>query len=91
MADDKQTQPPRLLRCKDGFLDPKSRQVVKNGQLVRADHQIVAGRERCFEPAETGIEMATRAPGEIRIGARRPDAVVAQADRPSKPARGSRK
>lgn len=76
----------RLLRAKEGFYVGATRQVVKGGQVVPADHPVVAGREELFEPVESDIETATRAPGEMRVTPRRPDAVVAKGDRPVKKA-----
>lgn len=70
----------RLLRAKTGFLVADgSRQVIKGGQLVPADHRVVKGREHLFEPADTGVERATRAPGELRVTPRRPDVTIAGA------------
>jgi hypothetical protein len=76
----------RMLRAKNGFYVGSTRQVVKSGQVVPSDHPVVAGREELFEPVESDIETATRAPGEMRITPRRPDAVVAKAAKPAKKA-----
>jgi hypothetical protein len=67
---------PALLRAKEGFLVPALRLTIKGGQVVPADHPVVKGREHLFEAADTGIERATRAPGEMRVTGRMPDSVV---------------
>lgn len=77
-----------LLRAKYGFVAGSLGVTVKGGQLVKADDPVVKGREDLFEPAERGIEQATRAPGEVRVIARRPDAVLMRGEKP-KGRRGS--
>lgn len=67
-----------LLRAKTGFLLP-DRTVVKGGQIVSATDRVVKGREHLFEPAETGVEQATKAPGELRVVSRARSGVVAKA------------
>lgn len=76
-----------FLRAKEGFFLPSERVVVKGGQVLPAGHPFVAGREHLFEPVDTGIEQATRTPGEMRIGTPRRDAVVASVEKPAKPAK----
>ena len=76
-----------LLRAKEGFYLPSERITVKGGQVLPAGHRFIKGREHLFEPAEAGIEQATRGPGEMRIGLPRRDAVITQATKPTKPAR----
>jgi hypothetical protein len=80
-----------MLRAKEGFHVPSLRITVKGGQVVAADDRVVKGREHLFEPADTDIEQATRAPGERRVGTRRdPATVIAGGERPA-PKRSPRK
>lgn len=81
-----------LLRAKNGFVARSLGLTIKGGQLVPAAHPVVVGREDLFEPAEHGVEQATRAPGEMRVLARRPDAVLMRGDKKPEPTRrGGRK
>lgn len=66
------------LRAKTGFVLP-DRTVVKGGQVVLDTDRVVKGREHLFEPVDTGVEQATRAPGELRVVARPRSGVVASA------------
>lgn len=84
---------PALLRAKEGFYVASLGITVKGGQIVAADDRVVKGRENLFEPAETGVEQATRAPGERRVGVRRdPATVVAKGEgKPKRTPRSTKK
>ncbi|KFU81011.1 hypothetical protein SAMN04489729_4814 [Amycolatopsis lurida] len=78
--------PQKYLRATTGFLLP-DHTIVKKGQTVAADDRVVKGREELFAPLEDTVEMLTRAPGEQRLNAQRPDTVVMAAAPPSRRAR----
>ncbi len=77
-----------LLRAREGFHIPSERVTIKGGQVMPVGHPFIKGREHRFEPAETGVEQATKSPGEIRIGMPRRDAVIASVPKAAKPAKG---
>ncbi|EMD22915.1 hypothetical protein [Amycolatopsis azurea] len=78
--------PQKYLRATTGFLLP-DHTIVKKGQTVAADDRVVKGREELFAPLEDTVEMLTRAPGEQRLNAQRPDTVVMAAAPASRRAR----
>ena len=56
--------------CLEDFVDLKSHEVVRKGDLVRAGHPLISRNPRLFARAEDrirfDIEQATAAPGERR-------------------------
>lgn len=57
---------PTFLRCTQGFILSGHR-VVKGGEVVSDTDPVVRGHEQYFEPLESVVERATRAPGEMRV------------------------
>lgn len=63
-------KPVDLYICTESFVDLKSHEVVRTGDLIRAGHALIAANPRNFARAEDrvrfDVEMATAAPGELR-------------------------
>jgi hypothetical protein len=59
---------PRLLRALSTFSATvgDTEFTIRSGEVVRADHPAVKGREKLFGPAEPTVEQMTAAPGEKR-------------------------
>ena len=59
-----------LYICLEDFVDLRSHEVVRKGDLVRAGHPLIAANPRNFARVEDrirfDIEQATAAPGERR-------------------------
>ncbi len=59
-----------IFVCLESFVDLKTHEIVRRGDLVRAGHPLLADNPRMFARAEDRIrfdvEQATAAPGSLR-------------------------